>query len=70
MSRWDYWVSEPATTNNRMALQSVIEAFSGISRKGSKFRVAFTSDSQYLVKGMSAPGFCLRASLPDCSIQQ
>ena len=36
-----------------MALRSVIEAFRGISRKGVRFRVAFTSDSQYLVKGMS-----------------
>jgi ribonuclease HI len=53
LTRWDYWVSEPATTNNRMALRSVIEAFKGISRKGVKFRVTFTSDSQYLVKGMS-----------------
>jgi ribonuclease HI len=53
LTRWDYWVSEPGTTNNRMALRSVIEAFNGISRKGSRFRVTFTSDSQYLVKGMS-----------------
>ncbi len=53
LTRWDYWVSEPGTTNNRMALRSVIEAFRGISRKGVKFRVTFTSDSQYLVKGMS-----------------
>lgn len=53
LTRWDYWVSEPGTTNNRMALRSAIEAFRGISRKGVKFRVVFTSDSQYLVKGMS-----------------
>ena len=53
LTRWDFWVSEPATTNNRMALRSVIEAFRGISRKGVRFRVVFTSDSQYLVKGMS-----------------
>lgn len=53
LTRWDYWVSEPGTTNNRMALRSVIEAFRGISRKGVRFRVVFTSDSQYLVKGMS-----------------
>jgi ribonuclease HI len=53
LSRWDYWISEPGTTNNRMALRSVIEAFRGISRKGRRFRVTFTSDSQYLVKGMS-----------------
>ena len=53
LTRWDYWVSEPATTNNRMALRSVIEAFRAISRKGVRFRVTFTSDSQYLVTGMS-----------------
>src|SRR3954466_4018865 len=53
LSRWDYWVSEPGTTNNRMALRSVIEAFRGISKKGVRFRVTFTSDSQYLIKGMS-----------------
>jgi ribonuclease HI len=53
LTRWDYWVSEPATTNNRMALHSVIQAFRGISRKGVHFRVTFTSDSQYLIKGMS-----------------
>lgn len=53
LTRWDYWISEPATTNNRMALRSVIEGFRGISRKGVRFRVTFTSDSQYLIKGMS-----------------
>jgi ribonuclease HI len=36
-----------------MALRSVIEAFRAISRKGVRFRVVFTSDSQYLVKGMN-----------------
>jgi len=53
LSRFDYWISEPATTNNRMALRSAIEALRILSRKGSRFRVLFTSDSQYLVKGMS-----------------
>jgi len=53
LARWDYWSSSPATTNNRMALRSVIDAFTLISRKGKRFRVCFTSDSQYLVKGMS-----------------
>jgi ribonuclease HI len=52
LGRWDYWISEPGTTNNRMALRSAIEAFRGISRKGARFRVTFTSDSLYLVKGM------------------
>lgn len=53
MTRWDYWSSEPATTNNRMALRSAIDGFNLISKKGQRFRISFTSDSQYLVKGMS-----------------
>lgn len=53
LTRWDFWISEPATTNNRMALRSAIEGFRVISRKGGVFRVLFTSDSQYLVKGMT-----------------
>lgn len=53
LSRFDFWLSEPGTTNNRMALRSAIEALRIISRKGVRFRVVFTSDSQYLVKGMS-----------------
>jgi ribonuclease HI len=52
LTRWDYWRSEPRTTNNRMALWSVIEAFRIIARKGQRFRVVFTSDSTYVVKGM------------------
>lgn len=49
---FDYWISEPATTNNRMALRSAIEAMHILSRKGKRVTVEFTSDSQYLVKGM------------------
>lgn len=51
--RWerrDYWVSEPSTTNNRMAIRSAIEPLRALKRP---CRVVFTSDSQYLVKGMS-----------------
>lgn len=47
--RRDYWVSEPATTNNRMALRSAIE---GLSALRVPCRVVFTSDSQYLIRGM------------------
>jgi ribonuclease HI len=50
--RFDYWVSEPAATNNRMALRSVIEAFRGLSRKGRCLNVRFTTDSRYIVDGM------------------
>ena len=53
MTRRDYWVSEPATTNNRMALRSFIEAMQVISGKGKALRVVFISDSNYLVKGIT-----------------
>jgi ribonuclease HI len=52
-TRADYWISEPATTNNRMALRSVIEAFRALSRRGNSYRVVFTSDSRYIVDGMT-----------------
>ena len=52
-TRMDYWICEPATTNNRMALRSAIEALNILSRKGRRLRVQFTSDSEYLVKGMN-----------------
>ncbi|MFN8581703.1 MAG: ribonuclease H [Gemmatimonadaceae bacterium] len=51
--RRDLWVSEPATTNNRMALRSVIETFTALARKGRTFRVLFTTDSRYIVDGMT-----------------
>jgi ribonuclease HI len=50
--RWerrDYWLSEPATTNNRMAIRSAID---GLRAMKAPARVIFTSDSQYLIKGM------------------
>ena len=51
--RWvrrDYWVSEPDTTNNRMALRSAIVGL-GLLRK-SPCNAQFVSDSKYLVDGM------------------
>jgi ribonuclease HI len=51
LERHDYWLSEPGTTNNRMALRSAIEALRILSTKGTRCRVVFVSDSQYLVKG-------------------
>ena len=47
--RRDYYVSEPNTTNNRMALRSAIE---GLSRLRKAKEVIFCSDSNYLVQGM------------------
>jgi len=52
--RRDFWISEPATTNNRMALRSAIEALRLLSAKGQRFSVVFTSDTRYLVDGMTA----------------
>lgn len=49
IERRDLWVSESATTNNRMALRSVIETFQALKPS----RVVFTSDSRYLIDGLS-----------------
>lgn len=48
--RRDYWVSEPDTTNNQMALTSAIVPLEHLKRRCS---IRFVSDSQYLVKGMT-----------------
>ncbi|MGD2121921.1 MAG: ribonuclease H [Gemmatimonadota bacterium] len=51
-SQWerrDYWSSEEATTNNRMAIRSAIDGLGLLKRP---CQVQFVSDSQYLVKGM------------------
>jgi ribonuclease HI len=48
-TRRDYVVSEPDTTNNRMALRSAIEALRALRQP---CRVAFYSDSTYLISGM------------------
>lgn len=50
--RRDYYVSEPDTTNNRMALRSAIIGLELLSAKGDSLTIEFVSDSQYLVKGM------------------
>jgi ribonuclease HI len=47
--RRDYWISEPATTNNRMAIRG---AFVGLEELKKPCRVIFVSDSQYLVRAM------------------
>lgn len=52
--RHDVWISEPATTNNRMALRSVSEAFAALGAKGATLDVVFTTDSRYIVDGMTS----------------
>lgn len=51
--RRDFWISERSTTNNRMALRSAIDGMRALSRKGGRFSVVFTSDSRYLIDGMT-----------------
>ncbi|OGT94710.1 MAG: hypothetical protein A2083_06515 [Gemmatimonadetes bacterium GWC2_71_9] len=51
--RRDYFVSEPDTTNNRMALRSAIVALELLGAKGRALHIEFVSDSNYLVQGMS-----------------
>lgn len=39
MIRRDLWISEPATTNNQMALRSVSESFLALGTKDGRFSV-------------------------------
>lgn len=48
--RRDYWISEPDTTNNRMALVSAAHLLTQLKNPS---RVVFTSDSKYLIDGMT-----------------
>jgi ribonuclease HI len=52
IQRRDFYISAPATTNNRMALAGATEALRLLAGKGARLRVLIVSDSQYLVKGM------------------
>ncbi|MEI6741230.1 MAG: ribonuclease H [Gemmatimonadaceae bacterium] len=54
VQRFDLWASEPDTTNNRMALRSVLDTFQALSRKGNCLSVQFTTDSKYIVDGLSS----------------
>lgn len=51
--RRDFFVAEPATTNNRMALRSASLALELLGAKGRPLALEFVSDSEYLVKGMT-----------------
>jgi ribonuclease HI len=48
--RRDFWSSEPDTTNNRMAIRSALVPLAALKHPS---RVVFTSDSRYLVDGMT-----------------
>ena len=51
--RRDLWISERATTNNRMALRSVTDTLRALGAKGAHCDVVFTTDSRYIVDGMT-----------------
>jgi ribonuclease HI len=52
IERRDFFLHEPATTNNRMALKGATLALDLLAGKGARFAALMVSDSQYLVKGV------------------
>ena len=48
--RRDFWISEPDTTNNRMAIRSAMVPLAALK---TSTRVLFTTDSRYLVDAMT-----------------
>lgn len=62
IERRDFYLHEPATTNNRMALRGAAEALQLLSRKNARMQALVVSDSEYLVRGMREwmPGWVAR----------
>ncbi|HEY7502805.1 MAG TPA: ribonuclease H [Gemmatimonadales bacterium] len=62
IERRDFSLHEPATTNNRMALQGATKALEILAGKGVRLVVLMVSDSQYLVRGVRewVPGWQAR----------
>jgi len=54
VNRSDFVLSEPDTTNNRMALRSAIGALEMLGAAGHGPAIHFVSDSNYVVQGMNA----------------
>lgn len=63
VQRRDFYLSSPATTNNRMALAGAAEALELLATRGARLRVLLVSDSEYLVKGLRewVPGWARRS---------
>ncbi len=53
LEREDVFLSSPDTTNNKMALAGAIATFALLEQKLPRARVAYVSDSQYLIKGIT-----------------
>jgi ribonuclease HI len=52
IERRDFYLHEPATTNNRMALKGATMALEILGGKGARLEALMVSDSQYLVRGV------------------
>lgn len=52
IERRDFYLADPDTTNNRMALEGATLALRLLAKKDRRLRVLIVSDSEYLVKGM------------------
>ena len=52
IERRDFYLHEPATTNNRMALKGATMALEILGGKGTRLEALMVSDSQYLVRGV------------------
>jgi ribonuclease HI len=53
LARFDYFLSEPDTTNNRMALRSAIAVLDHLQPRGAPLAITFVTDSNYVVLGMT-----------------
>jgi len=53
ITRHDFFLAEPDTTNNRMAIRSAIAALELVGARADQPPITFVSDSEYLVKGIS-----------------
>ena len=62
IQRRDFYICEPATTNNRMALRGAAAALRILAARGKRLDVVIVSDSQYLVRGITewVPGWAAR----------
>jgi ribonuclease HI len=54
VARWDVFECSPDTTNQRMALAGAIVALEWVYRQWRGADIRYVSDSEYLIKGMSA----------------
>ena len=54
LARWDFFECSPDTTNQKMALAGAIGALEWVRRRWQGAEVVYVSDSEYLIKGMTA----------------